>query len=156
MKNSLSFLSALLLIFLASCNNPCDNVLCGDQGYCDDGTCICEDGYEGLACESKTIDKFIGVYTSTDFGCDGFILGSTTLVFAEGYGHKDLVMYDIEEPEIVVNIIYEDFNLAIAPYAIDDAILTANGTLNEDGTLSLFFQITEDSMTSYCHGTFRK
>ena len=31
--------------------DPCDGVDCGDFGSCDNGTCVCTDGYSGDACD---------------------------------------------------------------------------------------------------------
>ena len=47
----LSFL--VLTLFVFACSDPCDDVNCGTNGTCDDGTCICEEGYSGANCETN-------------------------------------------------------------------------------------------------------
>lgn len=44
-------------------------MLCGENGACDDGICICEPGYEGTGCEDISRTKFLGIWTSSEFVC---------------------------------------------------------------------------------------
>ena len=50
----LSFL--VLTLFVFACSDPCDDVICGSNGTCDDGTCICAAGYSGTNCETNICD----------------------------------------------------------------------------------------------------
>jgi hypothetical protein len=45
---------------------PCENVICLNGGSCSDGYCQCPTGYEGLKCEKKWSDKFLGTYITSD------------------------------------------------------------------------------------------
>jgi hypothetical protein len=45
---------------------PCKNVICLNGGACSDGVCNCAVGYEGLKCETRWSDKFIGNYQAQD------------------------------------------------------------------------------------------
>ena len=45
---------------------PCDNVICLNGGNCLDGLCLCPIGYEGVKCEKKWTDKFIGSFIASD------------------------------------------------------------------------------------------
>ncbi len=60
MKN-LVFISFLLLV--ASCSDPCADVLCVN-GECVDGTCNCAEGWQGADC-SERIYTFEGSWEST-------------------------------------------------------------------------------------------
>jgi hypothetical protein len=55
MKNSLrtigTILSVLLVIGAGSCTDKCADVVCQNNGICEDGICICVDGYSGTNCE---------------------------------------------------------------------------------------------------------
>jgi len=44
----------------------CNNVICLNGGTCSDGQCNCPVGYEGLKCETRWSDKFIGNYLAQD------------------------------------------------------------------------------------------
>lgn len=66
MRNiAISFLSvaALAVMFLASsCADPCKDIDCGANGTCVEGTCVCNNGYEGANCESRMTAKFAGTF----------------------------------------------------------------------------------------------
>ena len=66
MKNLLKSLVAVFAIVFAvsSCDtDPCKDVVCGEQGNCSEGICICNDGYEKDAsnlCNTTWASKFVG------------------------------------------------------------------------------------------------
>lgn len=41
----------ILLVTAISCDNNCDDVICQNNGTCEDGTCVCPEGYGGDNCE---------------------------------------------------------------------------------------------------------
>lgn len=44
----------LLFALLLSCSSdPCEEISCQNGAACDDGNCLCEDGYTGNLCESE-------------------------------------------------------------------------------------------------------
>jgi hypothetical protein len=70
------FLSLLLGGMLAvSCNQDvCKDVVCGDNGTCDEGLCICDAGYEQDAdglCNVKWSTKFVGTNVAVADTCYG-------------------------------------------------------------------------------------
>ncbi len=71
-KNLFWFLSVALLscvLILPGCeNDPCQDVSCGDNASCDEGICICFDGYEGDLCDQQWRDKYLGSY-NVDESC---------------------------------------------------------------------------------------
>ena len=75
MKTIVKFWCLSLVMFMA-CSDPCDDVDCGN-GVCDDGTCICDAGYEGLNCETEIRAKYLGTYSGDISSCfEGLGLGS--------------------------------------------------------------------------------
>jgi len=67
------FLAAFLTIIVVTavsytaCNkNHCSNVVCMNQGVCDNGNCVCPVGFEGSRCETLSRDKFIYTYNGGD------------------------------------------------------------------------------------------
>lgn len=55
---------------LSSCKeDKCKAVVCAYNGVCqDDGSCLCQIGYEGERCETITREKFKGTWTVTEDG----------------------------------------------------------------------------------------
>jgi len=53
---------------MSNCSDPCADVNCG-PGTCDDGTCICPTGYEGISCETESRSLFYGSYNVTMSDC---------------------------------------------------------------------------------------
>jgi hypothetical protein len=45
---------------------PCDNVICLNGATCVDGLCNCAQGYEGVKCDTRWNEKFVGVYKASD------------------------------------------------------------------------------------------
>ncbi len=74
------YLIALLgsLMTLSACNlDPCKDVNCGANGSCLYGTCVCDIGYEGSACQIEWAEKFVGSYLGKD------VCGNTTYNLAK-------------------------------------------------------------------------
>ena len=60
-------LSAFCAVLYTSCNkDECKDVTCQNGGTCSGGNCTCVVGYEGTRCETKSRDKFVGVYVGTE------------------------------------------------------------------------------------------
>lgn len=55
MKYSIYYMLVLsLLVF--SCGDPCDDIDCGPNGNCIDGSCLCDEGYSGVNCQINVCD----------------------------------------------------------------------------------------------------
>ena len=64
MKKLTLFIASALI--LNSCaKDPCSDVLCLNNGTCLDGTCLCQDWYEGENCGTEERAKYYGLYTGT-------------------------------------------------------------------------------------------
>lgn len=66
MKKNLNLIAAALVVgvalFIASCGttDKCEDLNCGANGVCVDGTCQCDVGYEGTDCSTLTRQKYLG------------------------------------------------------------------------------------------------
>lgn len=71
MKLLKTFSTLFFLSILFSCSDACDDVDCG-VGTCDDGTCMCPDGYSGTNCEifDACFNVDCGPGTCVDGTCD--------------------------------------------------------------------------------------
>lgn len=73
MKTTVQALAPLFLflaLILGSCSDECDDVNCQNGGRCDDGDCICLDGFVGNECQSEMRAPFLGAY-SVNENCEG-------------------------------------------------------------------------------------
>jgi len=69
MNTIIKFSFLILSIFIISCSDPCKDVDCGANGSCDEGICVCAEGYEGASCETEIRGKFLGTYEGSLAGC---------------------------------------------------------------------------------------
>jgi len=59
-RRSIFLLSLFALCFL-SCSDACEDVICENEGICNDGTCECPDGYEGMTCEIEKMPTSVTI-----------------------------------------------------------------------------------------------
>lgn len=67
---SFSVFAAITTLSISSCKvDKCSAIVCANGGNCEtDGSCTCPSGYEGERCETRTRDRFKGVWTVTEDG----------------------------------------------------------------------------------------
>lgn len=136
----------------------CFNSMCGN-GTCnpDSGLCDCDEGYEGSNCESKIIDRYTGSWLSNDFTCANDLIGPITFVFEEGETVTDLQFYDIDDPDIKYQVLYNDDQLTTPLQTVDGVEVSGNGTIDDDtNTMILNFTIEDDGEVFNCTGLFTR
>lgn len=67
LQKGISMMFALIFLTLNSCKDPCEDVTCLNGGACMDGTCLCEEYYNGQDCEEYVLEKYAGKYVGTHF-----------------------------------------------------------------------------------------
>jgi hypothetical protein len=90
---------------------PCDNVICLNGGSCSDGYCQCPEGYEGVKCETRWTEKFVGNFIASDecyTGSTGYyemtinqdpVVANKLLFYKLGVTCTDSVIYATINPE---------------------------------------------------------
>lgn len=96
MKITLKTLSFLFILFIMSCTDPCKDVNCMNEGVCDDGTCLCADGYEGTNCENEIRAKYYGIFSGT-VTCDDGSTQELKVEFKEGSDLDKILVFDPED-----------------------------------------------------------
>jgi hypothetical protein len=96
----LLFLLIPLLTVLSCKDDPCDDIFCYNDGYCEDGTCICPLGYTGLDCgfqvtPQKIILKSILItdFPATDGGFS-WDSGSDPDIYPTIYNDQDELIFE--------------------------------------------------------------
>lgn len=131
----------------SSCKDPCKDINCND-GVCLEGTCLCDDGYEGVNCEKLEREKFVGSWTGP-LDCGG-MLGSneaTILVTEDPSNNAGLLFqldFDILDLDPLQGTVSGDiFFISPSEQTIDfpglgefPVTISGDGTFNDDDTVS--------------------
>ena len=151
---SLMFLAMMLL---GSCKDePCDNIICQNDGICMDGLCDCPSGFEGEFCEEFSRQKILGNFDVSS-NCVGdtsvtdiWAIGASTSAVNEvliGNFHKPAlnVIATITEPNVIE--IEKQFFGGSTSYTI-----YGSGTIEAVGQLSIQYTVVRDvpSDTTNC------
>lgn len=105
------FIFLLTSFFLSSCNN-CADVNCLNGGECNDGTCICPDGFTGEYCETTA-----NACTDIDCGPNGTCVDGTC-VCAEGWTGE---FCDMEVTDPCVDVVCGANGTCVAGVCICDS-----------------------------------
>jgi len=89
LKNFIHISSCLLLLCLfTSCSDlivdPCESKLCYNGGFCDDGNCVCANGYSGEDCQIPPAESCITNNTGIICIRNGSRTGKTFDVILDG------------------------------------------------------------------------
>jgi len=82
MKTRILMFFAIASMGIAGCSDPCDSVNCLNGGVCNDGNCICLDGFTGEFCQSVVIPT--DPCDDVNCGSNGICDNGTCLCF-DGY-----------------------------------------------------------------------
>ena len=147
-------LGTLILSFflLLSCGDPCENVVCGDNGECDFGQCFCVFGYEGDNCETVIRAKFLGTWNSTDWTCDGIGPEDHQIVISEGYAINEIIIEDSRYSDTQIEgimFLSTTFSIPNQKHEIMGEIQSFTGSINIKDSLMT-------TIISNCSGTMTK
>jgi hypothetical protein len=149
MKAILSSVVFFLLIagttlFNACTKDPCDKIVCKNNGICRDGRCNCGTiGYEGPLCEVKMNEKYIGVWDGT-YRCNGGINKTVSFVIAPGATAKDVVIYNFYTQNITINATVNVDKINIPFQSVNGYSFRGNGYI-EGIYMTLYIEQTEPS-----------
>ena len=91
MKSRILMFFTIVFLGIAGCSDPCKDAGCANGATCDDGDCICTQGYMGPTCEqeispsSMRITKIV-VTSFTNSGWDTFPSSSPDIFVTVGSG----------------------------------------------------------------------
>lgn len=155
MKNAITLALFLCSLFFFSCTetlDPCEAIECGANGICNDGTCACDEGYEGTNCEIEARTKYYGTFTGT-ITCPGGNPQDYTFTFIEGNTINQLsVTFDTSSSSSTALLELDD-NIATSTKAIEEFLgRIYEFTFTDENTVLIEFSIINDGMTTVCPG----
>jgi hypothetical protein len=127
------FVSVSLVVGLfSSCDKSCGD--CGPIKTCQQGQCLCPQGYEGDNCEILSATKFIGTYQVYDQYASSFngmtSQGPYNDYIIAGSKNDEVVFSNFENLGISVQAIINTNNIAIPSQTIGSFTVEGQGTFN--------------------------
>ena len=167
MKNIFA-LAFFLLLLTSSCKDPCKDINC-NNGVCLEGTCLCDDGFEGVNCDQRERAKFVGTWTGP-LDCGG-MLGSNeaTIIVSEDPSADNGLLFELAfeilDLEPLSGTVSGDIffitssaqTISIDPIGEVDVNIGGDGSFNEDGTVTAKIIVTIPLLgTTECTGILMK
>jgi len=134
----LSFMILFLSVF--SCADPCEDVSCGDNGTCNEGTCECDEGAFGDNCEDLYRDDFLGDWLIVDSACDVGNSNFFTYTFAEGNQINEIEITSSVTPDLLLTGKILMDSIALEPQVIIFGIpvtYTGHGKFTSSNSIDL-------------------
>ena len=138
-----ALLMILTIMFLGSCNNePCDDILCQNDGICIDGLCDCPLGFEGEFCEEFSREKILG-----DFDVSSDCMGDTTVtetwgIAASSSAFNEILISNFHKPALNIWASITDPNtIEIEGQIVGGSIISGSGTIEGEGQVSIQYTV---------------
>jgi len=151
-KSALLLLVFGAILLASSCgdNDACDTVVCLYDGFCEEGICACEPGFEGDSCETLTREKLTGNYTITSTCDDGSAPTTTWAVAASASALTDILINNFHEPAfnltatIVADDVFEIKETFLSTQGVTYNVI-GSGTFDGDGNIDIDYQLVSAS-----------
>lgn len=134
----LFFIMASAVVFNACTKDLCKDLICKNNGVCRDGRCKCGLGYEGVNCEYKMYEKFIGTWDGT-YRCNGSVPETITNIIAPGDKPNAIVIYDIFNQGTAINATVDLEKINIEAQNIGSFTFSGNGYV-EGNYITIFIE----------------
>ena len=109
---NIAFSTLIALTCLTSCEvDKCKTVACANGSICEDGACLCTDGYEGFSCETEMRQRYLGIWRVTE---DGTIANAAQYSVAVERGSAPR--------EIRIKNFYNSFTQPVKAYVNSDTL----------------------------------
>ena len=151
LKSSL-LLIVLTTVFCVSCeDDPCDAIVCLNDGICEEGICECPPGFEGELCGSFTREKIVGNFDLVSNCMGGAPVTNTWGVGASATALNEVVINNFHELALnVIATINDPTTIEIKEQFIGGSTsytISGSGTINSDGQFTIQYTIFDDIST---------
>ena len=156
MKSKLILFLMSMSLFATSCGEeePCDVIMCLNNGICNDGKCECPPGFEGDLCELLTFEKISGNFDVVSNCTEGSSLTDLWGIGKSTAGDNKILINNFHLPAInILATITDPKTFEIDHDFIEESVfysVLGTGTIVEEGQLfveySLISSISTDTI----------
>lgn len=152
-----TFALMMILLAVAACKNPCKDIDCGSHGSCNEGSCICETGYETDGegrCSAEQRAKFVGMYSCID-QCENSVNDNYFCTIENSSAGIDKInignIYGFANNVVTATVSGSSFTVA-AQTTADNFSIEGSGSLASNGLVTFNYTITRlsDNATDTC------
>lgn len=156
MKHYLTLTVFFLSLFLFSCTDPCQDVSCGANGVCEDGTCLCDDGYEGTNCEIEARTQYLGTYEGT-LTCPDQDPQAARYTFEAGTEIDEMIFFNPDDANMNSTKVTLVGNVATSPEIIEvifgiETTLVTEFTFTDENNITVEVTTSAFGMNIVCTG----
>jgi len=153
------FVLLFTIACFTSCSDPCEDVVCQNDGTCDDGICICVEGYMGTNCETEIRAAFLGNWI-TEYTCDNQLIDEVIASISADPNNILGIVFDIDDGifngivDANGNITVSDQEVFVNGMSVETSI-SGTGDMAND-IINLNFMITDSGVPSSCTFTLTR
>jgi len=130
----IEFALVILLSIIFACGNPCDELDCGPNGTCieDSESCLCDEYYEGLNCETEVRDKYLGSWNGNGV-CNIIDFFDVNIDITKGNIVNEILISSdqILEGYSILGRLDEMKNIIITDFSMPNDSITYNGEIED-------------------------
>lgn len=134
---------ASAVVFNACTRDLCKDLICKNNGVCRDGRCRCSLGYEGVNCDAKMNEKFVGTWDGS-YRCNGLTPTINTNIIAPGDKPNEITMYNIFNQGSVTKATVDLEKVTIAAQTVDIYTYAGDGYIEDGKYITIFIQETNN------------
>ena len=138
------FFLSTSIVFNACTKDPCKDLICKNNGVCRDGRCKCAPGFEGVNCEMKVYEKFIGTWQGT-YRCNGSLPAIQTSIIAPGTTGSLISIYNIFSQNDAITASVEGDKILIPEQTVKNIMYKGQGYI--EGIYITLFVEEKDNTT---------
>ena len=153
----ISVLLTLTILVVASCKDePCDAVVCQNDGTCVDGICECPPGFEGDLCEDFIRQKIQGNFDVASSCTGDTEVTDTWAIGASASSFNEVLINNFHKPALnVIGTITGTDSIEIKEQFIGGSTsytISGFGNIEGEGQLSIQYTVIRDvpSDTTVC------
>lgn len=157
MQIRILFLFGFAVLIIGACStDECKKIKCQNNGVCNDGYCMCPDGFEGKYCEIAWRDNYIGVYAASE-NCSSSSPSNYTITITANTTFPERIdihnLYNTNQT--IVAIVESPSSVSIVNQAFGSGQISGSGYLGTN-TISFSFNVTSGTSTESCSATCLK